>query len=359
MNVLKKNIINFEDACFGVDLGDLFVKVLQLEKKGVDDVVRSYALATIPEGCIEDGRIIDKHQVAKAIKAAIAAAKPKKISTKKVICCLPESKVFLRVLSLPAMEQTEISEAIKWEIEASIPLSVDQVYYDWQLIGEADGKQNILTVAISREIVDDVLEVLELANLEVYGLETESVATTRSLIADSATPGEVSLLVDLGSKRTNFIVAEGNVPFFTSSISFSSNGVTDAIAKTLGISSEEAEKLKISEGVGSCHGEDCVLNSINAYLEGLSSEIEKTIDFYQNISVKSGKVGKIIICGGANLKGLVPYLTKRLRQKIYIGDPWTNLNFGERLPIIDREKSLQFTNAIGLAIKKQDYEDRD
>jgi type IV pilus assembly protein PilM len=358
MNFLKKNIINFEDVYFGIDLGDLFVKVVQLERKDSQDFVRAYSIAAIPSGCIEDGRIINKPKVAQIIKAAVAAAGPKKIKTKKVFCSLPESKVFLRVLSIPKMEKTEIGEAIKWEIEASIPLSVDQVYYDWQLISESAGKQNILTVAVSREIIDDILEVLEGADLEVYGLETESVATTRSLIDSSDTKNEVSLIVDLGSKRTNFIVAEGNIPFFTSSIPFSSNGVTDSIAKAMGVNNEEAEKIKISQGVGCCHEEDSVYNSIKSYLEGLSVEIEKTIDFYQNINNESGKVEKIIICGGANLKGLVPYLAKRLKNEIYIGDPWINLDFRERLPIINKEKSLQFTNAIGLAMRKKDYENR-
>ena len=358
MNFLKKNIFTFEDAYFGIDLGDLFVKVLQLEKRGSDDFVRSFSIAPIPGGCIEDGRIIDKQKTIQAIKNAIATAQPKKINTKKVICSLPESKVFLRVLSIPKMEKTEIGEAIKWEIEASIPLSVDQVYYDWQLIDESSDKQNILTVAISREIVDDLLEVLEGAGLEVHALETESIATSRSLVHSAETSKEVSLIVDLGSKRTNFVVEEGSVPFFTSSISFSSTGVTDAIAKTLGIGSEEAEKMKISDGVGCFNGDGSVFNSMKAYLEGLSIEIERTIDFYQNLSDKSGKVEKIVICGGANLKGLVPYLAKRLKNKICIGDPWINLDFGERLPIINKEKSMQFTNAIGLAMRKKDYANR-
>ena len=358
MNFFKKNIINLEDKCFGIDLGDLFIKVLQLESDGSGDRIRAYAIAPIPEGSIEDGRIIDKQKVADVLKMAIASAGPKKIKTKKVICSLPESKVFLRVISIPKMEEAEIGEAIKWEIEASIPLSVDQVYYDWQLIGEANNKQNILTVAVSKEIVEDILEVFELANLEVYALEAESVAIARSLIENSATKGDVSLIVDLGSKRTNFVVAEDSLPFFTSSIPFSSNGVTDAIAKTLGVGNEEAEKMKISEGLSCCHNDDSVFNSIKAYLEGLAVEIEKTIDFYQNINTVSGDVNRIIICGGANLKGLVPYLAKRLEHKICIGDPWINLDFGGHLPIISREKSLQFTTAIGLAMRKKDYENR-
>ncbi|MFA5961143.1 MAG: type IV pilus assembly protein PilM [Parcubacteria group bacterium] len=358
MNFFKKNVINFEDKYFGVDLGDLFVKVLQLESDGAHDRIRSYAVAPIPAGSMEEGRIVDKQKVAAALRSAVAGVGPKKINTKKAFCSLPESKVFLRVISIPNMEQSEIGEAIKWEIEASIPLSVDQVYYDWQLIGNFAGKQNILTVAISKEIIDDLLEVFELAGIEVHGLEAESIATARSLINGSTEEGRVSLIVDLGSRRTNFVVAEDNLPFFSSSIPFSSNGVTDAIAKTLGINNEEAEKIKISQGVGCCHDDDSVFNSIRSYLEGLSVEIEKTIDFYQNINTVSKDVDRIIICGGASLKGLVPYLAKRLGHGICIGDPWVNLDFGSRLPIINKERSLQFATAIGLAMRKKDYENR-
>jgi type IV pilus assembly protein PilM len=358
MNFLNKNIINFEEEFFGVDFGDLFVKVVQLENDGSKDCVRAYATQSIPAGSIEDGRIVDKQKVAEALRSAVAASGPKKIKTKKVVCSLPESKVFLRIVSIPKMEKSEISEAIKWEIEASIPLSVDQVYYDWQLIGEVDNKQNILTVAVSREIIDDLLEVFEMVNFEVHCLEAESIAMARSLIKNSEEEKVVSLIVDLGSKRTNFVVVEGNLPFFTSSISFSSNGVTDAIAKTLGVSNEEAEKIKFLEGVGFRNNDDSIFNSIKSYLEGLAIEIDKTIDFYHSTNLTSSNVSRIIICGGANLKGLVPYLTKRLGQRVFVGDPWTNLDFGDRLPIINKDKSLQFTTAIGLAMRKKDYENR-
>ncbi|MEI7426319.1 MAG: type IV pilus assembly protein PilM [Candidatus Moraniibacteriota bacterium] len=353
MNFFKKNIINLEDKYFSIDLGSFSAKIVQLEKKSSGDFIRAYSSAIIPANCIEDGKIIDKQKIIQVIKAAVLATKPKKINTKKVICSLPESKVFLRVLSIPKMEKAEIGEAIKWEIEASIPLSIDQVYYDWQLIGESSGSQNVLTVAISREVVADILEVLEGAGLEVHSLEVESVAIARSLISDQSDSTEVALIVDACSRRTNFIIVEGNIPFFTSSVPFSSDGVTEAIAKTMGIGNEEAEKLKISSGINCFHGEGLLSNAISSYLEGLAIEIERTIDFYQNINNKSDKVKKIIICGGANLKGLVPYLTKRLKNKILIGDPWINLNFGQRLPIIDKEKSLQFATAIGLAMRKK------
>lgn len=354
MGFLSKKIINFQEKYFGIDLSDLSVKIVQLENNGSMDSVRAYSFLPIPAGCIGDGKIVDKQKIAEIIGLAIKKAAPKKINTKKAICSLPESKVFLRVLSIPKMEKAEIGEAIKWEIEASIPLSVDQVYYDWQIVGEVENKQRILTVAISRETVDDILEVLKMAKLESYGLETESIAAAKSLIPENSSGDETSLIIDLGAKRTNFIVVEGNVPFFTSSVSFSSIGVTESIAKAFGVSSEEAEKMKITQGIICSREKSFALESIKAYLESLSAEIEKSIDFYQSISGETSNVKKIILCGnGANLKGLVPYLAKRLKRRVFIGDAWVNFNFGNNLPIINKEKSLQFSIAIGLAMQKK------
>lgn len=353
MSFFNKEILSLKEKYFGVDLSDLSIKILELEKDGTEDCIRSYFSVDIPEGLIEDGNINNKQKVAEEIRAAVKKAGPKKISTSNVVCSLPESKVFLRKISTPRMNEEEITEAIKWEIEASIPLSVDQVYYDWQLIDEEKGKDNILTVAVSREIVDDTIEVLEAAGLNVLGLEVESIATARSLISRDAKKEDVSIIVDFGAKKTSFIIVEGCVPYFTSSIPFSSEGITDVISKTLGISLEDAEKQKISSGIGYSQENFPILEAIRPYLENLSVEIDRSIDFYQNMDKEMPKVTKVILCGGgSNLKGLPAYLVKRLRQEVFLGDPWINLDFGNNLPIISKEISSQFSTAVGLAMEK-------
>jgi Tfp pilus assembly PilM family ATPase len=91
-------------------------------------------------------------------------------------------------------------------------------------------------------------------------------------------------------------------------------------------------------------------------LENLASEIDKTIDFYRSISKEHSDVKKIILSGGgSNLRGILPYLTTRLSREITMGDPWINLNLGSDLPIIDKENSVRYTTAVGLALKKIDY----
>jgi Tfp pilus assembly PilM family ATPase len=58
------------------------------------------------------------------------------------------------------------------------------------------------------------------------------------------------------------------------------------------------------------------------------------------------------------MKGLLPYLTKRLNQSIEFGNPWVNIKLGRTLPPIDRGHSVQYSTAIGLALRGLDeYED--
>lgn len=356
MGFFTKKIISLDDRTFALDLSDLSVKVFQMEKRRHFDVIRSYCEMNIPSGYIVDGRIVEKQKVAQIIKSAVKKAGPKKINTQKVICSVPESKAFLRKINIPPMSAREAHEAIRWEIEASIPLTCDQVYYDWQFLDISEGKQNILTAAVSKEIIDELLEVLLMAETDPYGLEIESISSARSLIPRDISAKNVYLIVDLGALRTSFIITEGNIPFFTSSIPFSSQTVTDLISKTLKINQGEAEKIKKLQGIEHSFKESSIFNSTKPLLENLSIEIEKTIDFYQSISRKNKGIEKIITCGGgANLRGLIPYLTTRLCKEVRIGDPWVNLNMGNNLPIISKEESVSYATAIGLAIRSSEY----
>lgn len=398
MSFLNKKIISFDPEIFGLDLSDLSLKIVQIEGDKKQETVSSFASADIPAGNIEDGKIVNKEAVAEIIKEAIKKSGPKKIKTKKVICSLPESKVFLRIISIPKMSKEETEEAIKWEMEASIPIPIDQAYFDWQVFDSSnEKKENVLTVAVSKEIADDLMEVLAKAGLEVYGLEVESIATARSLIAwnDKNSDGEKKakedakmdknkdikkeinteankdskeekdmkndkdggfLIVDLGEQRTSFIIVKRGVPSFTSSIPFSSQSINDAISKGLNLDADGAEKIKISHGIES-KDDNPVFNVVKPLLENLIQEIEKTLDFYAGMSKESSVIEKIILCGGgSNLKGLPAYLNERLNKSIELGNPWVNLKLGDKPPIIDKDSAGRYATAIGLALRGFDYE---
>lgn len=358
MSFLQKKVFNLFPQPFGLDLSDLSLKGLWLERQGKEEIVTSFGSVPLAMGSVVDGEIVREEAVIDAVHKLLSTAGPEPITTKKVICSLPETKAFLRIVSLPTMAHEEVAEAIKWEIEANIPLTLDQVYYDFQVLDKKlvkeKNKMSVLVVAVARNMVDQFHSVLEKAGLEVAGLETESIAQARSLLSEKD-ENKTRLIVDIGDRRTSFLVAIGNTPCFTSSIPLSSQMITDAISKELKISFEEAETMKIKYGLGSLATKSPLLKAAEPILENFAVEIDRSINFFLSNLVYSASIDSIVLCGGgSNMKGLLPYLTKRLNQPIEFGNPWVNVNLGRTLPPIDRGHSVQYSTAIGLALRGLD-----
>ncbi len=358
----NKKIFDLFPSSFGLDLSDLSIKAVWLDRTGGRESIMSFGTVPLSLGNVVDGEIMSAEAVKNAVLNLLEKAGPKRLRTRQVICSLPETKAFLRIISLPTMEQEEVKEAIKWEIEANIPLTLDQVYYDWQVLDfnltQEKGKMNVLVVAVARSVVDQFTAVLESAGLEVVGLETESIAQARSLLAEK-NEESTTLIIDIGDRRTSFLIAIGSTPCFTSSVPLSSQMITEAISKALKLSFEEAEAIKLKYGLGSLALKSPVLKAIEPVLENMAVEIERSIDFYLNNLKYSSTVDSIVLCGGgSNMNGLLPFLTKRLGRPVEFGNPWVNVHFGGELPLIDRKHSVQYSTAIGLALRGLDeYED--
>lgn len=358
MSILQKSFFDLFPSAFGLDLSDLSIKTVCLDRVNDADSIVSFGSIPLPIGSVVDGEIIDPQAVENAIADLLKKVGPKKIKTRKVICSLPETKAFLRIISLPKMEVKEVKEAIKWEIEANIPLTLDQVYYDWQILDQnftqEKGKMSVLVVAVARSVVNQFQAVLSASGLEVVGLETESIAQARSLLAEK-NEDQTTLIVDIGDRRSSFLIAIGSTPCFTSSVPLSSQMITDAISKSLQIPFDEAEEIKIKQGLGSLALQGPVLKAALPVLENIAVEIEKSIDFYLNTLHYSDHIDSIVLCGGgSNMQGLLPFFSRRLGRAVEFGNPWVNVHLGKQLPLINRSQSVQYSTAIGLALRGLD-----
>jgi type IV pilus assembly protein PilM len=357
MSFLQSTVFSAHSLPIGLDLSDLSLKLAWLDRGRTLDRVRSFGSVSLPLGVIVDGEIIQEEKVVEALRVLLAQSGPEKVTQQQVFCSLPEMKVFLRVIMLPRIQEEELAEVIKWEIEGNIPLSLDQIYYDYQVLGEelasfADDKhQAVLVVAVARHIVDQYVRVVEKAGLEVVGLETESLAQARIFAPAPQANPITTLIVDLGDRRTSFSIVVNNVPLFTSSSHLSSQMLTDTLSKTLRVPFEEAEKLKRQYGIEEGLQHNPLRSVLEEVLGDLVKEIERALNFYMSSLGYTPSVDRILLCGGgANLLGLVPYLAQRLHRPIEKGDPWSTLRFGKTLPPIAFQQASQFSTALGLSL---------
>lgn len=352
---------------FGIDLADLSLKIVQLKKKQGNLGVAAFVFVPLPSEVLVQGEVKDSDKIASIIKNALKNAQYKKIKGRLAIASLPETKAFLRVITIEKnknYKKEDIQETIKIETEQHIPFKLNEVYLDADLVFEDEKQIKFLVSAVSKKIVEGYLDVFKKAKIIPLALEIESIATSRALIFDPSlyikeknaiNLEESILIVDLGSKTTSFIIVKKGIPRFTKSIPLASVNLTKAIQDALKISFQKAEKIKKRYGLNVAAYKGKVFASLKPHLDQVIKEINEILSFYEikNNKDEERKIKKIFLCGGsANLKGLSDFLSVGLKRTVEKGNPLINLSFKEKeLSPIAKNKILNFTTGIGLALR--------
>lgn len=356
MNLLTYNLLGLKPKAFGLEIENSSIKAVWLEKKRNKFRLVSCGKRILPRGIVQVEQVVDPQKLADEIKILLASTQPKPIRERNVIFSIPEAKAFIRTIQIPKMTVEEAREAVKWETEANIPISVDRVYLDWQVIADKGNKEEILVAAVPKNIVDPYYQAAILAGLAPLAVEVDVVATIRSLVG-SEEKKQAVLIADIGAENTSLAICQNQIPYFTSSIPLSGNTFTEALQKEIGVSWEKAEEIKFKFGFGKMAEEDMLFKIFNPLVENLATEIEKSINFFAE-SINSGdKVEKVIVSGGgALLHEFSNYLGNRLKKEVVMGDPLFQINVSGFPYKISSRDLLSYSTAIGLALRGADYE---
>lgn len=347
------SFLNLKPIAFGLDISDLSLKITQLKKSGESFVLTSFGETRMKPGIITQGDIKNEKALSENIKKAVKDVFGEKIHTKHVVISLPEEKAFLQVIQLPLMKEEEVQKAVYFEAENYIPLPIEKVYLDSQIISSDSkvNKLNVLIAAMSKTVIDLYVSALKGAGLEPAALEIESMSISRALIKDNA-ESQAIVLVDLGENRTSFSIFFEQSLKFTTTSQISAKNFSETIAQTLKISFNEAEDLKIKNGIGDSKLGKKNAEALKLMLKELADLTEKYINYCQ--TEYGQKKVKVLLCGGgANLKGLVDFLGQRLKTPVELGNPWTNIKANQRkgASLLSLEESLRYTTSLGLALR--------
>ena len=342
---------------FGLDISNVSIKTMQLKKLAGGFFPVAYSDHQIPASLIAQHIITNEEKLSEHIRRAVSAAK---IQTKYVIASIPEAKSFVRILKMPKMSDQELDGAIPWELEQDIPIPVDQVYLDWQAINDSGNKIDILVTATPKDYVDVLVSALKLAGLKPVALELESQATARALVSPEDAKQAV-LILDMASALTSFIIVENGVIQYTSNIPIAGSAFTESIARNLGISHEDGEKIKRDIGLLGESKKGNARQAILPLLDTIIDEIKNVVRFHEEHSVTKKLISKVILCGGtARLSGITDYISARLNLgtskpvgRVILGNPWINLAPDTaRTPFpVTKEQSLSYVTVAGLALR--------
>lgn len=359
-----KSFLSLRPEAFGLDISDLSLKVVKLKRGKGGLGLASFGDFFIEPGVVSNGEIKDENALVKSIKNALGKVKGEKLRIRHIIASLPEEKSFLQVIQMPRISKEDLKSAVVYEAENYIPLPIEKVYLDYQVIPPVYGHLDhldVLIAALPKETVDPYVSCFKKAGLIANALEIESQAISRALVKNELSLFPL-LLIDMGATRTSLIVFSGHSLRFTSSISVSSNGFTEAISRYFKISADKAEKLKIKCGLNNKSSEEKrVFEALIPSLTDLSEQIKRYVDYYQthhagheHLPPGNQGIKRAFLCGGgANLRGLADFLSRELEFLVEVGNPWVNIlpEPLREVPELSYRESLRYTTALGLALR--------
>ena len=343
--IIKDTLTIKFDKAFGLDIGDRSIEIIELEKV-FKFSVSTYGRTELPEGVVENGKILDQNILAEKLKKLLKEAKPKKVSTNKVIVSLPESQVYIECFSVDAtLKSKELTRVIVDRLSLSMPISLDKIYWDFVEKPMADKtKKLIMFMGIQKDIASSYVKFCNSIGLEVVSLCIESLSLARVILKSSP---KQSLIIDMGAGATNLSFFDSNDMINMSfTVPIAGSQITEMIKSHLKIEVAEAEALKFKFGLK--EGKDnnireIILPTINDLLK----ETQKAIVYYEETYKQ--KLDDIYLIGGsALLPGLVEALKNGLKKEVKLAESAYSVNFssltmkGNYFPF--------FANVIGLGM---------
>ncbi|MCX7779077.1 MAG: pilus assembly protein PilM [Patescibacteria group bacterium] len=332
---------------FGLDVSDTSIEALILKRKGSKIEIESYGHKELPSAqLVENGLIKEKNELAKNIREVLDQAKPRPIKEKFCLLSLPSSQVFTYLFQLPAnLTQKELSEALIYEAEQVFPLSTSQLYTDFQIIGKINKIQQVFFAGCRKELIDDWQETLKIAHLTPIVFDLEPLSLRRALIKEIP-KDEGILIIDIGQRTSVFSLFDERGLVFNHYLRVAGNLFTKKVSEALGLSFEEAEKIKVAEGFRP-QKYPKVEQVLKKEALPIIDEARRILIFYQQTTYH--QVKKIILAGGSSLlPGISAYFQKKLGLETTRGEPLTNIK-GDFLA--QEEKRILSANVIGLALR--------
>ncbi len=329
---------------FGLDIGYSSLKVMQIDWSNKQPSIIAYGVGGFDPNSIKDGIIVDHEALAKSIQELFTKHMIGEVSTNRVSFSVPAVRTFSRVMKLPILSKKELDEAVHTEAEQYIPMPVDQLYIDYNIIGKTDKELELFAVAAPKKLIDSYMQLSQILGLEAIAMETTIAAAAR-LFMKTNVNDVPTVLIDFGSISTDITIFDKNL-IVTGTVSGGGDIFSEEISKKLGVTKEEANVIKTKYGLDYSKKQKEITQSLKPFLDQLLKEIQRMVRYYEERYGATKKISQVVTMGGgANMPGMNEYLTNALRLPVSMSDPWQHISYSKlQLPNLV-ERSMYVTVA--------------
>ena len=245
------------------------------------------------------------------------------IKSARVNYAVAGQSVFARFVKLPSVEEEKIDRIIAFEAQQNVPFPIDEVVWDYQLVGGgADEQLQVVLVAIKSDLLEGINAAVEAAGLRPTVIGVANMALYNAFRYNYSDVTDSSLVVDIGARTTNLLFIEPG-KIFSRSVPIGGSSITTALAREFNEPFAAAETRKRESGFVSLGGAyadpadvDIARMSkiIRSTMTRLHAEIMRSISHYR--SQQQGKAPtRIYLCGGSS--GM-PYMREFFQEKLQV-----------------------------------------
>jgi type IV pilus assembly protein PilM len=349
----------------GVDVSTKSIKAVVLEKEADKIILKNYSIARTKNPLIEIGKTgVINDFAGGVVKNSLESAG---IKGKTINVAIPSFTSLIITIEVPRISDKEFEEAIRGEVAKYIPVKIEDVVYDWQVIDEEQlrGEESshtenkmsgqnaqsgemvkILVIAVMKEISGKYSQVLSVNDLDVNLLEIDSISLTRALTRNKK---GVYLILDIGHETSNILVAAQQSVLMNRTIDIGGDKMTQVIADSMKVDFSRADQIKREQGVNiKVSGrESGVLETI---LSMIIDELKKTIQLFK-ADFEGVEVAGILLTGGAaSMIGLRETVQQQIGVETSIGNALEGIAFRPEIKEVLLKHASSLSIAIGLAL---------
>ena len=323
-------------TAWGIDVGQYGLRAIKLEAAGDKLLVSDFEVIDYPESLSSLPAASHEQTIRQALDE-FASKHIVKGAT--VVVGVPGRNSQARFVALPPVETKKIPQIVEFEAKQQIPFDIDDVVWDYQAIRMTDSPDVVAGIFfVKRDVVDNFLRNFQQANILTNQVQMAPMALYNALVYDGMThPEGATVILDVGSANTEFIVADGQKVFHRT-IPIGGNNFTQALVKTFKLSFSKAENLKRKCSTSKYAKQ--VFQAMRSVFSDLSSEVQRSIGFYTTLN-RQAQISRILAMGNTfRLPGLQKYLQQSLRVELIRVDQFS------RVVLSPRVKAPAFSAAV-------------
>ncbi len=344
-------------SLIGLDITTSSVKLIELVESGRGYRVEAFAAEASPPNAINDKAIVDADAVGEVIRRAVKRSGTK---AREAAVAISGDGAITKVLQMPKnMNEAELEGQIELQADQYIPFPMEEVSFDFEIIGESDRDPDmldVLLVATRTENVEQRQAAVAAAGLNARVVDVEAFAVENAcrLLTHQMPDGgadKLVAIVDFGASTTTFSVLHDLKVVYTRDFAFGGQQLTEEIMRTYGLSMEDAGRAKKEGGLPSNYQPEV----LDAFMDDMSQQVSRSLQFFL-ASGTGEQPDQVLICGGcANIPGVADIVGSRVGIATEIGDPLGQMKLSSRAKShgVQNDATALLT-ACGLALRSFD-----